>query len=177
MLAAERRPEMGMARAVGTHRRQLIQQFIAEGSGYALLAGLVGAALGVAATYGIAFGLQGHLRRLCADRATCLATQPDRRLLPGRGHHLPDRRRLVLEDQPPQHRRGGPRHPRRYELPGGRRAAWSGADCCCSSVAWLTMSGLGAEQSFPFYAGMSLLPFGVALIVRFFGVSSRLLFS
>ena len=48
MLAAERRPEMGMARAVGAQRRQLIQQFVAEGSGYALLAGLVGAALGVA---------------------------------------------------------------------------------------------------------------------------------
>jgi putative ABC transport system permease protein len=42
MLAAERRSEMGMARAVGTHRRQLIQQFVAEGAGYALLAGIVG---------------------------------------------------------------------------------------------------------------------------------------
>ena len=54
MLAAERRSEMGMARAVGTQRRQLIQQFVAEGSGYALLAGLVGSALGVAASVGIA---------------------------------------------------------------------------------------------------------------------------
>ena len=54
MLAAERRSEMGMARAVGTQRRQLIQQFIAEGTGYALLAGLVGSALGVAAAVGIA---------------------------------------------------------------------------------------------------------------------------
>ena len=35
MLAAERRSEMGMARAVGTQRRQLIQQFVAEGAGYA----------------------------------------------------------------------------------------------------------------------------------------------
>jgi putative ABC transport system permease protein len=57
MLAAERRPEMGMARAVGTHRRQLIQQFVAEGSGYAILSGFVGAALGVAATWGIALGM------------------------------------------------------------------------------------------------------------------------
>ena len=53
MLAAERRSEMGMARAVGTQRRQLIQQFVAEGAGYALLSGLVGSALGVAAAYGI----------------------------------------------------------------------------------------------------------------------------
>src|SRR5690606_32406074 len=41
MLAAERREEMGMARAVGTQRRQLMQQFIAEGAGYAVVAGLV----------------------------------------------------------------------------------------------------------------------------------------
>ncbi len=33
MLAAERRPEMGMARAVGAHRRQLFQQFVSEGTG------------------------------------------------------------------------------------------------------------------------------------------------
>src|SRR3712207_9453875 len=48
---------MGMARAVGAQRRQLIQQFVAEGSGYALLAGLVGAALGVAAAVVIALAI------------------------------------------------------------------------------------------------------------------------
>ncbi len=53
MLAAERRPEMGMARAVGQQRRQLIQQFIAEGAGYALLSGLVGAGIGVAVTFAL----------------------------------------------------------------------------------------------------------------------------
>src|SRR5215203_1793405 len=58
MLAAERRPEMGMARAVGAHRRQLIQQFVAEGATYALLAGLVGVALGILATYGIGAGMK-----------------------------------------------------------------------------------------------------------------------
>ncbi len=40
MLAAERRTEMGMERAVGAQRRQLIQQFIAEGAGYTLISGL-----------------------------------------------------------------------------------------------------------------------------------------
>jgi putative ABC transport system permease protein len=58
MLAAERRSEMGMERAVGAQRRQLIQQFIAEGAGYALLAGLVGAGLGVLAALAIGWGLQ-----------------------------------------------------------------------------------------------------------------------
>ncbi len=57
MLAAERRSEMGMARAVGAQRAQLVQQFLSEGTIYALLAGLVGAFLGVGAAYLIAFGL------------------------------------------------------------------------------------------------------------------------
>ncbi len=43
-----------MARAVGTQRKQLIQQFIAEGAGYAILAGIIGSGLGVAASVGIA---------------------------------------------------------------------------------------------------------------------------
>ena len=58
MLAAERRSEMGMERAVGAQRRQLIQQFISEGAGYALLAGLVGTGLGALASLGIATGMQ-----------------------------------------------------------------------------------------------------------------------
>ena len=51
MLAAERRSEMGMARAVGAQRSALVQQFMSEGSLYALIAGLVGSALGVGVAY------------------------------------------------------------------------------------------------------------------------------
>src|SRR5699024_5911949 len=59
MLAAERRAEMGMARAVGAQRRFLIQQFISEGAGYTLISGLVGTGLGVLATWLITFGFSG----------------------------------------------------------------------------------------------------------------------
>jgi putative ABC transport system permease protein len=47
MLATERRPEMGMARAVGTQRRHLVQTFLYEGAAYDLLAAAVGAVLGL----------------------------------------------------------------------------------------------------------------------------------
>lgn len=47
MLAAERRAEMGMARAVGMTRLQLIETFLAEGMAYTLAAAAAGAALGV----------------------------------------------------------------------------------------------------------------------------------
>ena len=47
MLAAERRAEMGISRAIGTKRRHLIQSFLAEGAAYSILAGAVGSGLGV----------------------------------------------------------------------------------------------------------------------------------
>ena len=51
MLAAERRGELGIARAVGTRRRHLVQMFLFEGVSYDLLAVAVGAVLGVAIAY------------------------------------------------------------------------------------------------------------------------------
>ena len=127
MLAAERRPEMGMARAVGAKRSQLVQQFVAEGMGYALLAGLVGSALGVLASAGIAYGMKLIIGELLRHRAPHRAAQPRRRLRPRRGHHLHRRRRLVLEDQPPQHRRRRPRHPGRAASRSGGGAPSPGA--------------------------------------------------
>ncbi|HYM97945.1 MAG TPA: FtsX-like permease family protein, partial [Candidatus Sulfotelmatobacter sp.] len=47
MLAAERRAEMGMSRAVGLKRRHLTQMFLFEGTAYTLAASVVGVALGV----------------------------------------------------------------------------------------------------------------------------------
>jgi putative ABC transport system permease protein len=56
MLAAERKPEMGMARAVGAQRSSLVQSFVSEGMSYNLIAGAIGAALGVAAALGLIVG-------------------------------------------------------------------------------------------------------------------------
>lgn len=53
MLAAERRSEMGMARAVGMKRLHLTEAFIAEGMTYNLGAALIGAMLGVAVAYAL----------------------------------------------------------------------------------------------------------------------------
>ena len=47
MLAAERKPEMGIARAIGMRRRHLIQSFVFEGLTYDLLSAMVGALLGI----------------------------------------------------------------------------------------------------------------------------------
>ena len=62
MLAAERRPEMGISRAVGTKRRHLIQSFLAEGAAYSLLSAAIGAGLGVL----VSWGLIGWMGRIVA---------------------------------------------------------------------------------------------------------------
>lgn len=51
MLAAERRAEMGMARAVGAQRGHLVRSFLAEGMAYSLLAGVIGVGAGVLAAW------------------------------------------------------------------------------------------------------------------------------
>ena len=53
MLAAERRSEMGMARAVGMKRLHLTESFIAEGMAYNLGSALIGAFLGLAVAYAL----------------------------------------------------------------------------------------------------------------------------
>lgn len=53
MLAAERRSEMGMARAVGTKRSHLVQMFMSEGMAYNVVSAAVGAAIGILVSFGI----------------------------------------------------------------------------------------------------------------------------
>jgi putative ABC transport system permease protein len=58
LLAAARSTELGMARAVGLKRRDLIQLFTYEGTVYAFLAAIVGTLLGVGLSFGLVFILQ-----------------------------------------------------------------------------------------------------------------------
>jgi len=53
MLAAERRGELGIARAIGTRRGHLVQMFTFEGAAYDLAAALVGALLGAVVALGM----------------------------------------------------------------------------------------------------------------------------
>jgi putative ABC transport system permease protein len=53
MLAAERRSELGIARAVGTRRGHLVQMFTFEGVSYALIAAAIGTVIGLLVAYGM----------------------------------------------------------------------------------------------------------------------------
>ena len=69
MLAAERKQEMGMARAVGTKRRHLVQMFVFEGTAYDLVAAAVGALLGAAVGL-VAVGFWPEALKLCQASGT-----------------------------------------------------------------------------------------------------------
>ncbi|MEI8412887.1 MULTISPECIES: ABC transporter permease [unclassified Kribbella] len=61
MLAAERRGEMGTARAIGTQRRHLVQMFVFEGVAYDILAAVVGAVLGLSLSLAMVRAIAGAL--------------------------------------------------------------------------------------------------------------------
>ena len=58
LLAAARSTELGMARAVGLKRRDLVQLFTYEGTIYSFLASIVGTAIGVGLSFGLVYILQ-----------------------------------------------------------------------------------------------------------------------
>ena len=64
MMAAERRSELGIARAVGMRRTHLVQMFVTEGLVYDLAAALLGLGLGLLVSYGMIEFLSGLLSNI-----------------------------------------------------------------------------------------------------------------
>ena len=69
MLAAERRSEMGMARAIGMQRGHLVQMFVSEGMIYDLVAAAVGIVLGLAISYAM-IGFLGGIFNAAAQQVS-----------------------------------------------------------------------------------------------------------
>ena len=176
MLASERRSEMGMARAVGAQRRHLSQQFVSEGTGYAILAGLVGAALGVGATYGIAYGMKAifgefvpvepHVEPRSMVVAYCLGMVITFLTVAAASWKI-SRLNIVaaIRDIPDV------RNPKR------KRSTLVWAALLLAAGGLLTLMGQGSGTQVLFMTGLSLLPFGFALILWFFGAPGRPVFT
>jgi ABC-type antimicrobial peptide transport system permease subunit len=73
MLAAERRVEIGISRAIGVQRSQVVQSFMAEGMVYNLLAAALGVLLGI----GITFAMTQFIGRLFNDLTGTISAQAD----------------------------------------------------------------------------------------------------
>ena len=67
MLAAARRTEMGMVRAVGAKRSHLVQMFLFEGTAYDLVAAALGTVLGLLVSYGVVALLNYIISRIDLD--------------------------------------------------------------------------------------------------------------
>jgi putative ABC transport system permease protein len=76
MLSAERRTELGIARAVGTRREHVVQMFVFEGLAYDLGAAAVGTVLGVAISYAMVSVMVGAFSTgdLVVERAVSVSS-------------------------------------------------------------------------------------------------------
>lgn len=176
MLAAERRSELGIARAVGTRRGHLVQLFTFEGAAYDLAAALVGSLVGAVVAYGMvalmaqALGSEGFdvayavtARSLLVAYAIGVlltlavvafsAWRVSRMTVASAIRNLPE--------PPPQ------RHRRRV------LAASAGI----AFGALMIASGLSAGQATPLLLGISLVLVSLVPLLRLAGVPDRLAFT
>jgi putative ABC transport system permease protein len=176
MLAAERRSEMGMARAIGMQRRHLTEMFLAEGIAYDLVAALVGALLGV----GVAFIIARWMSHLVGQYISIHPTASWTGLVIAYtlgvvvtfmtvlvSSWRVSRLNIVeaIRDTPEvTAARAG-----RSWLLGGLLGLGFGL-----LMLW---SGASGQQEAPYLLGLSLLPFSAAMVLRRFGIPARLAYS
>jgi putative ABC transport system permease protein len=175
-LAAERRSEMGIERAIGTQRRQLIQQFVSEGTAYAIFAGFVGAALGVVAAIGIAYGM----RLLFGSYFAIEPWVAPRSLVVAYSLGMVLTFAAVVVSSWRISRLSITAAVRNIPETSTPRRKWTilaGGIALLVLGGMLTVAGASGDQGGPFFMGMSLLPFGLALVIRFIGAPSRPVYS
>jgi putative ABC transport system permease protein len=177
MLAAERRSEMGTARAVGTQRRHLVQMFLFEGVGYDLAAAAVGAVIGLIVALGmvrvisVALSSTGitirygvHLRSLIL--AYCIGMLLTFAVLSVSAWRV-SRLNVVSAI------RNLPEPPR----PHRRRARWALGVAGIAVGALIATSGAQSKQGGPFLTGVALVLVSLVPIFWAAGLGSRAAFS
>jgi putative ABC transport system permease protein len=177
MLAAERRSELGISRAVGTRRGHLVQMFVFEGAAYDLGAAVVGAAIGVAVAFGMVavmaeafastdleIAREVRLRSvLIAFALGVLLTLVVVAISAWRVSRLNIVSAVRNMPEPPAPRRG-------------RRRLVTAVVSIVVGVA-LIASGLSSAHMTPFSLGFSIVVFGLVGVARFAGVPDRAAFT
>jgi putative ABC transport system permease protein len=176
MLAAERRSELGIARAVGTRRGHLVEMFVFEGAAYDLAAALVGALLGAGVAFAMvavmdqAFSAEGmDLGYAVTGRSLVIAYalgvlltlvvvavsawRVSRMTISSAIRDLPD---------PP---------------PPARRRRWATAGAGLVVGLLMAASGAGGGQATPLMIGISLVIISLVPVVRLLGVPDRLAYT
>jgi putative ABC transport system permease protein len=177
MLAAERRGELGIARAVGTRRRHLIQLFLFEGLAYDVIAAAVGALLGVGVAFLMVRGMASAVAT-GSDLTIAFAVKPASVVLAyALGVLLTlavvtysawrvSRMNIVsairnLPEPPPER----------------RKARWTAGIVSGVLGAMLIASGVGGQNAITLGFGVLLVILGLVPIARALGAPDRLLYT
>jgi putative ABC transport system permease protein len=174
MLAAERRGELGIARAVGTRQRNLVQMFLFEGVAYDLAAAAVGALIGVAVAYVMVLIMAGAFSQEGGFQITYAVTPRTMVVAYAIGVLLTfgvvgasawrvSRMNIVtaIRNQPePPARKGSRRH-------------WLVGAVVSLLGVLLIVSGIGAENAITLGFGVSLLVLGLVPVAERAGVGDR----
>ena len=176
MLAAERRSELGIARAVGTRRGHLVQMFTFEGAAYDLAAALAGALAGAVVAYGMvalmaqALGTEGFDVEYAVTARSLLVAYAIGVLLTlavvafsaWRVSRMTVASAIRNLPEPP---------------PARRRRRILGALTGIAFGGLMLASGLSAGQATPLLLGISLVLVSLVPLLRLAGVPDRLAFT
>lgn len=177
MLAAERKSEMGMSRALGTKRNHLIEMFMSEGMAYNVLSAMVGAALGVA----VAFGMARVMARLFSEFNFNIEPYvTPRSLIISYSLGVVLTFITVVFASWRVSKLNIVRAIRDIPEPASRRMSWRWLAVGVASVlvgALLFVLGLGSDLAFPFALGFTVLAAGAALVLRYAGLRERPVFT
>lgn len=173
MLAAERRTEMGIARAVGTQRGHLIQTFLFEGALYDLVAAAVGALVGLGVAYAMVEVVSGAFTT--EDFAIEHAVSPTSLIVAyGLGVVLTllvvtmsAWRVSVLNVVTAIRNLPSP-----LARP-NRRSRWGRGALAVAAGALLAVAGVSGREATPFLLGVSIVIMGLIPIARALGVNDR----
>ncbi len=189
MLAAERKSELGMARAIGTKRGHLVQMFLSEGMAYNVLSAMVGAGLGILVSFGMMlimarifseFGLniQPHvtLRSMVVSYSLgVVLTFATVTFASWRVSNLNIVRAIRDIPEPVGQRMGW-----RWLATGLAALALGGLliDLGLNGDARYPFDiGLNGNTKFPFALGSSMMFIGTAIVLRFVGLPERAVFT
>ncbi|HWC31433.1 MAG TPA: FtsX-like permease family protein, partial [Dehalococcoidia bacterium] len=178
MLAGERKPEMGIARAVGTERTHLVEMFMFEGLLYDVAAAAVGALAGVGVAYVMVWILTSAIQDIGDIDISFTVSQTSLITAYAMGVVLTfivvtvSAWRVSLLNIVTAIR----------NLPepagqGGGRASLIWGAVAILMGALLVWAGLSAEQAAPFSLGVSLLLLSAIPLSRWAGVPDRLAFT
>ncbi|MCH7952391.1 MAG: ABC transporter permease [Chloroflexi bacterium] len=173
MLAAERKSEMGMARAIGMKRRHLVEMFLAEGTGYNLASAVVGVTVGVAVAFALTtaasaifesfgFSFTPHVSLRTIVISYCLGVVLTFLTVAFSSWRVSTLNIVSAIRDTPEY--------------SNKRMGWRGITAWALLIAasvYLVYLGLQSDTAFPFALGVTLITVGATVFATYFGAPAR----